>query len=128
MEYYSQYENHFDLRVHRPVTVSAVFNRGADLIVRSDAGDIATHAVVNATGTWGAPFVPYYRGALEFRGRQVHTATYRSAEDFRGQRVLVVRAAGRDAGRPRGLGLRQARRRGRRVRAGGSTWRCCAGW
>jgi putative flavoprotein involved in K+ transport len=89
-EYYARYELHHDLRVRRPVQVSAVFDRGADLVVRTDRGDIVTSAVVNATGTWGAPFVPYYPGVLDFSGKQVHTATYASAEDFRGQRVLVV--------------------------------------
>ncbi|WP_210479907.1 NAD(P)-binding domain-containing protein [Naasia sp. SYSU D00948] len=89
-DYYSRYETFYDLRVRRPVSVSAVFNRGADLVVGSDAGEITTHVVVNATGTWGSPFVPYYPGVQRFRGRQLHTASYRSAEDFRGQRVLVV--------------------------------------
>jgi cation diffusion facilitator CzcD-associated flavoprotein CzcO len=46
--------------------------------------------LVNATGTWGAPFVPYYAGRDRFRGHQVHTSTYASAEEFAGRRVLVV--------------------------------------
>lgn len=90
VDYYARYEAFYDLRVRRPAQVGAVFNRGADLVVRTDTGDVTTHAVVNATGTWGSPFVPYYPGVQHFSGRQVHTSTYRSAEDFRGQRVLVV--------------------------------------
>jgi pyruvate/2-oxoglutarate dehydrogenase complex dihydrolipoamide dehydrogenase (E3) component len=89
-EYYGHYERFFGLDVRRPVVVSAVFDSGADLVVRTDAGDIGTRLVVNATGTWGAPFVPYYKGLREFAGRQVHTSTYRDAADFAGQRVLVV--------------------------------------
>ena len=53
-------------------------------------GEVAARVVVNATGTWGAPFVPYYPGVRDFRGRQVHTSTYVGAQDFAGQRVLVV--------------------------------------
>jgi cation diffusion facilitator CzcD-associated flavoprotein CzcO len=90
VDYYAQYEAFFDLRVRRPAQVSAVFNRGVDLVARTDSGDITTQAVVNATGTWGAPFVPYYPGVQRFQGRQLHTTTYASAEEFRGQRVLVV--------------------------------------
>ncbi|MCU1570903.1 MAG: putative FAD-dependent oxidoreductase [Naasia sp.] len=90
VEYYARYEEFFDLRVRRPSQVTAVFDRGADLVLRSTTGDIVAQAVVNATGTWGAPFVPYYPGLQQFRGQQVHTATYSAAEDFRGQRVLVV--------------------------------------
>ncbi|GAB3125361.1 FAD-dependent oxidoreductase [Glaciibacter psychrotolerans] len=99
-DYYSRYEEHFELNVHRPETVLRVFNRSADLVVTSSrpgrAGEPAeeretvAQLLVNATGTWGAPFIPYYPGAHTFAGRQVHTAGFSSAEEFRGQRVLVV--------------------------------------
>jgi len=32
--YYRRYEEHFDLRVQRPIVVSRVVNRGADLVVQ----------------------------------------------------------------------------------------------
>lgn len=96
-DYYRRYEEHFELRVERPVAVTSVFNRRADLVVASTSptpeyGERETTArlLVNATGTWGAPFVPYYPGANTFAGRHVHTAQYRSAEEFAGQRVVVV--------------------------------------
>ncbi|MFD1714958.1 NAD(P)-binding domain-containing protein [Amnibacterium flavum] len=89
-DYYRRYEQFYDLRVQRPVTVGAVFDRGADLVVQTSAGEITALALVNATGTWGAPFVPYYPGAWQFEGRQVHTSSYISAEEFRGKNVLVV--------------------------------------
>ena len=94
-EYYRRYEEHFDLRVVRPVTVTAVFNRRADLVVRSASpgfGDHETTArlLVNASGTWGAPFVPHYPGAASFAGQQLHTSGYRAAGDFAGRRVVVV--------------------------------------
>jgi cation diffusion facilitator CzcD-associated flavoprotein CzcO len=34
--------------------------------------------------------VPYYRGRDRYQGRQVHTSSYVSAEEFAGKRVLVV--------------------------------------
>ncbi|UOE42996.1 NAD(P)-binding domain-containing protein [Agromyces larvae] len=46
--------------------------------------------VVNATGTWGSPFVPYYPGMTDFRGRHLHTSDYVDAEDFRDQHVVIV--------------------------------------
>ena len=88
--YYRRYEEYFGLDVQRPVTVTSVFDRGADLIVQHTAGETATRIVVNATGTWGAPFVPYYPGVNDFRGRQVHTSSYISAQEFAGQSVVVV--------------------------------------
>lgn len=93
-EYYRRYEEHYDLRVQRPVTVTSVFNRGVDLIVRFDdregERETETDVVVNATGTWGSPFVPWYPGRGRFLGRQVTTADYVSAEEFAGQSVVVV--------------------------------------
>jgi putative flavoprotein involved in K+ transport len=58
--------------------------------VRTDRGAWIAAAVVSATGTWSKPFVPEYPGAREFPGRQLHSAHYRSPEDFTGQRVVLV--------------------------------------
>lgn len=88
--YYRRYEDHFGLSVQRPVEVTKVFDRGADLIVEHTGGEILTQLVVNATGTWGAPFIPWYPGMDSFAGRHVHTSTYVSAEEFAGQSVVVV--------------------------------------
>lgn len=93
-EYYAAYEQHYELGVVRPATVRRVFNRGIDLIVgvddESGTHEIETQVVVNATGTWGSPFRPWYVGRDVFEGEQVDTTTYRSAEDFAGKRVVVV--------------------------------------
>jgi putative flavoprotein involved in K+ transport len=88
--YYRRYEEHFGLEVQRPVAVRSVYDRGADLIVEHSAGETATRLVVNASGTWGAPFIPYYPGMNDFAGRHVHTSGYVAAQDFAGQSVVVV--------------------------------------
>lgn len=90
-EYFAAYEREMDLRVLRPVRVSEV-DSGLDglLTVSTDAGTWATRALINATGTWRHPFVPFYRGAADFRGRQLHTVDYTSPEEFRGKHVIVV--------------------------------------
>ena len=88
-DYYARYEDFYGLEVRRPVTVRSVFNRGTELVVHAN-GELTTDVVVNATGTWGSPFVPWYPGMNVFRGRHVHTANYRSAADFEGQSVIVV--------------------------------------
>lgn len=96
-DYYRQYEDYYGLRVHRPVEVTSVFNRGTELVVAvsgegvaGGAAELVTDVVVNATGTWGSPFVPWYPGADRFEGRHVHTTDYVDAEDFRNQSVVVV--------------------------------------
>ncbi len=90
-EYYADYEGRFGLGVHRPVHVRAVRPGAADrLVVESDAGTWAARAVINATGSWTRPYWPYYPGAGEFAGQQLHSADYRGPAGFAGLRVVVV--------------------------------------
>jgi cation diffusion facilitator CzcD-associated flavoprotein CzcO len=90
--YYGDYERLFDLPVLRPVTVSSVVPDGSTgpLTVHSDHGTWRSRALVNGTGTWDRPHWPAYPGRERFRGRQLHTHDYRSADAFRGQHVVVV--------------------------------------
>ncbi|NKQ54152.1 NAD(P)/FAD-dependent oxidoreductase [Amycolatopsis sp. K13G38] len=89
-EYFGRYERTFDLPVRRPVEVLDVHDEGERLLVRSVTDEWAARAVINATGTWGRPFWPHYPGQETFRGRQLHTADFQSAEEFRGRHVVVV--------------------------------------
>jgi cation diffusion facilitator CzcD-associated flavoprotein CzcO len=91
--YYAEYEQRFELPVHRPVKVRAVTSPdGADgpLLVGTDSGTWRTRRLINATGTWDSPHWPAYPGRERFRGRQLHTHDFRSAEELRGQHVVVV--------------------------------------
>ncbi|GAB3560404.1 FAD-dependent oxidoreductase [Spelaeicoccus albus] len=90
--YYGDYESRFGLPILRPVTVTGVAADGDGFAVTTDDGPVAAASVVNATGTWDSPYRPHYPGAERFAGRQLHTREYRDAEQFRGQRVLVVGA------------------------------------
>ena len=94
-EYYRSYEEHYGFDVRRPADVKRVFDRGLDLIVEwldadGAVSEIAADVVVNATGTWGSPFIPWYPGMNDFQGRHVHTTDYGSAQEFAGQDVVVV--------------------------------------
>ncbi|NEW54895.1 NAD(P)/FAD-dependent oxidoreductase [Nocardia cyriacigeorgica] len=115
--YYELYEKRFDLRVRRQVRVTVVCDRrshdapagdgsgqhsgpssradgagrGGLLHVETDsAGTIRVRGLINGTGTWEHPFIPRYRGAETFSGRQLHTREYHSAGDFAGKHVVVV--------------------------------------
>lgn len=94
--YFAAYENRFGLPVHRPVSVRLVRHPEVDdprrgrFVVETDRGEVHTSGIINATGTWERPFWPLYPGADTFRGRQLHTADYSTAEEFRGQHVVVV--------------------------------------
>ncbi|HIT75080.1 MAG TPA: NAD(P)/FAD-dependent oxidoreductase, partial [Candidatus Avipropionibacterium avicola] len=54
------------------------------------AGALHAQRVINATGSWGRPFVPTWAGLDRFVGRQLHTAQYRGPEEFVDQRVAVI--------------------------------------
>jgi cation diffusion facilitator CzcD-associated flavoprotein CzcO len=99
-DYYRRYETYFELQVERPAAVTAIDNAGDDLSISYTAGPPSVGAdaerqiiapfVVNATGTWGSPFIPWYPGRDSFEGRQIHTADYVSAQELAGARVVVV--------------------------------------
>jgi cation diffusion facilitator CzcD-associated flavoprotein CzcO len=93
-EYYEEYERHFGFQVVRPAAVTRVENAGDRMIVTFSDGQglqtVSTDVVINATGTWGSPFIPWYPGRDSFAGRHVHTAEYTDAAEFAGKRVVVV--------------------------------------
>ncbi|KMS91959.1 NAD(P)-binding domain-containing protein [Prauserella rugosa] len=92
-EYFDRYERTFDLPVRRPLDVRAVRyaddERGA-FVVETPAETWLANGIVNATGTWDRPFWPHYPGQGDFRGRQLHTADFSGADEFRGKHVVVV--------------------------------------
>ncbi|WUD63163.1 NAD(P)/FAD-dependent oxidoreductase [Nocardia sp. NBC_00511] len=100
--YFELYEKRFDLRVHRPVTVTVVCDRATASTCPDQQVDgllhaeirpgepVTTRGLVNATGTWDKPFIPYYKGAETFAGQQLHAHDYRSAREFEGRQVVVV--------------------------------------
>ena len=93
-EYYAKYEEHYGLSVIRPANVTKVENKGANLVVTYQRPQgltaITTDILINATGTWGSPFIPYYPGLNDFTGKHIHTTEYVDAADFTGQHIVVV--------------------------------------
>lgn len=59
-------------------------------LLETSAGNFRARAIINCTGTWRRPFVPWYPGMDEFRGIQLHTGNYRDADRLWRKRVLVV--------------------------------------
>ena len=87
--YFAAFEEHAGLPILRPVRVTRV-EPGAELTVRTDAGDWRARAIIKATGTWSNPLRPRYPGAETFTGIQLHTHEYVAAGRFAGKRVAVV--------------------------------------
>ena len=89
-QYYAAYEKAFELPVYRPVKVIVVCDRDGRLNVETDRIQVSARGIINATGTWETPYIPEYPGAERFRGRQLHTRDYRTAQEFAGKHVVII--------------------------------------
>ncbi|MFC6343539.1 FAD-dependent oxidoreductase, partial [Nocardioides hankookensis] len=85
--YFGDYERTHHLPVLRPVRVDRVTDEGELLVVHAGDRTWRTRTIVNATGTWTQPHLPYYPGIADFRGEQLHTVSYPGPEHFRDKRV-----------------------------------------
>src|SRR5699024_9739892 len=86
-----------ELCVVRPAAVTTVTSeeRGVgrfDITADIDGERVrlSTDFIINATGTWTQPYVPFAPGIADFEGHQLHTVKFREPEDCRGLRTLVV--------------------------------------
>ncbi|MDD7505674.1 MAG: NAD(P)-binding domain-containing protein [Actinomycetaceae bacterium] len=89
-QYFANFEHEFDLPILRPVKVRAVHKRAEYFEAETTAGVWRAKFVVNCTGTWTRPFVPYYPGAETFKGAQYHSKDFPGAQKLWEKRVLVV--------------------------------------
>lgn len=92
VDYLTQYEARYELPVRRPVRVRAVRRRDEAFVIETDDGQLVARAVISATGTASAPYVPEIAGRATFAGRQLHSVDYRGPEPLAGQRVGIVGA------------------------------------
>lgn len=88
--YYKTYEEKFELPIIRPVQVQEVIRDKDRFLVKTNGTHFSASGIINATGTWKTPYCPKYPGWEVFEGIQLHTAEYKSADDFKGKHVIVV--------------------------------------
>ena len=89
-KYYAAYEQKFQLPVYRPVSVTVVCERNERFRIETDRETFSARGLINATGTWETPVIPHYTGAELFKGQQLHTRDYQTAEAFAGKHVVIV--------------------------------------
>lgn len=90
--YYSKYEKTFHLPIIRTVKVLNIKEQKDRFLIETNGVQFSARGIVNATGTWKTPNIPHLPGSESFKGLQLHTKTYKKAEDFRGKHVIVVGA------------------------------------
>lgn len=94
VEYLEQYSDHFQLPIKQKAQVVLVEREGTGFRVATADGQIFfSKAVVVATGAFSQPYIPEITGLQDFEGRVLHSASYARAQEFFGERVIVVGAA-----------------------------------
>jgi cation diffusion facilitator CzcD-associated flavoprotein CzcO len=87
LEHHSREEG---LELRFGTTVNRIDREQGGWIARTSDGDVLGRSMIVATGYDHSPAIPAWPGRDRYRGRILHSAEYRNAEPFRGQRVLVV--------------------------------------
>ncbi|PTE07339.1 flavin-containing monooxygenase [Mesorhizobium helmanticense] len=80
------------LPVEFDAAVEEIAFKGDHWVVRTNIGPRLARHVVIATGRDRQPFIPAWKGAGAFAGRIIHSADFGRAEDYVGEKVLVVGA------------------------------------
>ena len=88
--YFDLYEKRFGLQVYRPTKVEKVYLQGHGFHIDTSDALFSALGIINATGTWGNPYIPLYPGAAAFRGEQLHTKDFKTADYFRHKHVIIV--------------------------------------
>ncbi len=90
--YFDSYVRQQDISLALGSEVNRIERAPEGWRVNTARGDIATSAVVLATGRYRTPAIPPWPGLHQFTGELVHSADFRNAWPFRGRGVLVVGA------------------------------------
>jgi cation diffusion facilitator CzcD-associated flavoprotein CzcO len=92
IDYLVRYAEHFGIEPRFNTEIARLRRDGDEWLAETNDGDIRARRVVLATGLNRTPIRPSFAGEDAFAGRVVHSVDYRTAEPFRGNRVLVVGA------------------------------------
>lgn len=94
VRYLERYADFFRLPILQGIRVANVGQEGEGFRITATNGQcFSARAVVVASGAFSRPYVPDIPGLRNFSGTQLHSAHYRNAEAFSGQRIVVVGAA-----------------------------------
>ena len=88
--YLCKYEERYKIPIKRSVEVKKVTKKDQIFVLQTSKGTFKSKSIISATGTWSKPFVPNIDGKNKFKGQQIHSSQYKSAESFKGQNVLIV--------------------------------------
>ncbi|MFC4762779.1 flavin-containing monooxygenase [Dyella koreensis] len=88
--YLESYAAHFRLRPEFGCAVQTIHRTGNSWHVNAGTRTWTAPTVVIATGWADFPHIPIWPGQSDYVGKVIHSADYRNAAPYAGQRVLVV--------------------------------------
>lgn len=90
IQYLDAYEKRYDIPVIRSTKVLDVEKTENGFVLYTTKGYYLTDALISATGTWSAPYIPKIKGLDKFQGIQLHSAEYKSPNILKNKKVLIV--------------------------------------
>jgi putative flavoprotein involved in K+ transport len=90
IEYLKKYEAKYALAVERQVNVVNVTKTDSEFAVDTGENAYLAKTIVNATGTFSKPHIPYYKGIDIFSGNIIHSSQYNSPINYQNKRVAIV--------------------------------------
>lgn len=94
VRYLEQYADLFQLPILQGAQVTRVDQEDEGFQISAANGQrFLARAVVVASGAFSRPYIPNTPGLESFSGTRLHSADYRNADAFSGQRIVVIGAA-----------------------------------
>lgn len=91
IDYLMDYKKHFNLSVMANQRVVSVKSKAKVFEVLTESGEtFHARTIINATGSFNNPFIPFIKGQETFQGRIIHSSDYRNPDPFINHRVIVV--------------------------------------
>jgi len=88
--YLCEYEKRYNIPIKRPVEIIEVTKEDGIFSLGTNQSTFKSKSIIAATGTYKKPFIPAVKGREDFGGEQIHSAHFRSADDYKGKKVLIV--------------------------------------
>ena len=90
VDYLEDYQNEFNITPLFNIEAKKINKDGAYWITETNDGAFKSKYIIMATGAFSKPKPIHFKGMETFPGKILHSYGYKTARDFKGQKVLVV--------------------------------------
>ncbi len=90
VEYLEDYQKEFNINPIFNTEAKSIWKENDYWVTETNQGRFKSKYLIMGTGAFGNPKPVSFEGMETFPGRIMHSCEYRSAKDFKGQKVLVV--------------------------------------